>query len=89
MYFGRYAHQKFPREWLLRIFPSGSAELQVIIYRILKSLLQLIDRRALKGTYVSRVDHFSVEHTGFFIQFNSCLIARLPHGCVGIRRGTT
>jgi hypothetical protein len=79
MYFGRHAHQKFLGEWLLGIFPSGSAELQVIVDRILKSPLQLLDRRSLKGDHVPCVDHFTVKHARFFVQIHSCLIALVGH----------
>jgi hypothetical protein len=43
MYLRRHADQKFPGERLLGIFPSGRAELQIIVDRILKSPLQLLD----------------------------------------------
>ena len=49
VYFGRYTHQKFPRERLLRIFSPGAAELQVVVHRIFKGLFQFFHGRTLKS----------------------------------------
>src|ERR1017187_1137468 len=47
-------------------------------------MLQLLDRRSLKGDHVSCVDHFSVEHPCLFLQINSRLIALVGHDFLSI-----
>jgi len=52
-------NESLPGDWLLRVFTAGTAEIQVVVHRVLKSLLQLLDRRSLKGDHAWCVDPFS------------------------------
>src|ERR1035438_4376485 len=68
MDFGRHANQKLPGKRLLRVFPAGGAEVQVVIHRVFEGLFQFPDGSSLKGDHVSRVDHLTVKHARFLIQ---------------------
>src|ERR1022692_2238539 len=49
VHFGRHANQKLPGKRLLRVFPPGCAELQVVVHRVFEGLLQFPDGSSLKG----------------------------------------
>src|ERR1019366_1071353 len=76
----RHSHEKLPRERLLWFFVTGSAEFEVVLDRIFKSLFQIIDRFALKGDHITSVDHLPMEDACLLVDFYYGFIALVVHG---------
>jgi hypothetical protein len=70
MQFGRHSHREIPRIWPLRFRAPLPAPFDIVGDRIGEGSLQLFEGPPLEGQYIPRVDYFTVEQCGLFIQFN-------------------
>jgi hypothetical protein len=70
MLFGGQTHREVPRKGFIGLLSPLDTKREVVIYRFVKRLAQLINGRSLEGHHVVDIDDFTVKNASVIIELN-------------------